>query len=452
LVDASKRRSGVHGRRDGMEQWGRHAQVATRPIGSIFSSVDDPWYVLLLDVENNERSLPFASATTCTGSCCAMPCATFFYQRVGQAKQEPYADAAWVDGASHVKALQDHNARGLQRQERRATERDVWGGWYDAGPTTNKYTQLDGELHRRDVAGVRGESGRPSPTTFGIPESEATACPTSSMRRAGGSILLEPVCRKMRMAACLSVVGRGFGKALPSAATGQTLYGPANTSGTLASAAAFAAGARVLAGVAVRRFPRVFHGARQPRSAKRSLGPRPIRRSSSRTTIQRPKTSGLASGQQEVNDGRAGVAYRIKGGGDLFRFDGQRPPTAPSWNQLTPNCSSFQSCVRLSIRSQNQDMLLAYADAPGATATVRGRYSHQSTHTSMMTDGGQSTSTHHEQGSLPRSHEGTTFGGAIPRRPTRATCSGPCDPWSRTGAGRDDEERGRAIHSLTCTA
>ena len=56
-----------------------------------------------------------------------------FYQRAGQDKDAAHAGAGWADGASHAGALQDHHARLFSDKGNAATERDLWGGWYDAG-------------------------------------------------------------------------------------------------------------------------------------------------------------------------------------------------------------------------------------------------------------------------------------------------------------------------------
>ncbi|MEL6848442.1 MAG: glycoside hydrolase family 9 protein [Bacteroidota bacterium] len=63
---------------------------------------------------------------------------TFFYQRSGFAKQAPYADSRWTDGASHLGAGQDLDCRLVTDPNNAATSKDLSGGWYDAGDY-NKY-------------------------------------------------------------------------------------------------------------------------------------------------------------------------------------------------------------------------------------------------------------------------------------------------------------------------
>ena len=62
-----------------------------------------------------------------------------FYQRAGQNKDAAHAGMGWTDGRSFVGPLQDHHCRVYSDPNNAATERDVWGGWYDAGDP-NKYT------------------------------------------------------------------------------------------------------------------------------------------------------------------------------------------------------------------------------------------------------------------------------------------------------------------------
>ena len=51
----------------------------------------------------------------------------FFYQRAGQDKDAAHAGAGWVDGPSHVGALQDHDCRLFNDKDNPATERDRVG-------------------------------------------------------------------------------------------------------------------------------------------------------------------------------------------------------------------------------------------------------------------------------------------------------------------------------------
>ena len=61
----------------------------------------------------------------------------FYYQRRGAAKSLPYADPRWTDGTNFLGPLQDSHCR-LITNPILATEKDLRGGWFDAGDY-NKY-------------------------------------------------------------------------------------------------------------------------------------------------------------------------------------------------------------------------------------------------------------------------------------------------------------------------
>jgi hypothetical protein len=316
----------------------------------------------VLDLERNERSPTFRIASDVYRDVLRHALRTFFYQRVGQAKQPPYAEAAWADGASHVKALQDHNARRYDAKDDATTERDVWGGWYDAGDY-NKYTSWTASYV---VEMLQAYEENPAAFTddFGIPESGNGVPDILDEARWG----LEYLTRLQNTdGSMLSVVGEDSASP-PSAATGQTLYGTANTSGTLASAAAFAAGARVLAGVAVGDFPG-FATALASRAVQAFTWAEANPAVVFRNNDSASGTSGLGAGQQEVNNaGR--VAYRIKAAAQLFRLTGSTTYSAIV-DSLYSQLQLIKSTFAYPFEVGSQDVLLYYADAPGATPAVR---------------------------------------------------------------------------------
>jgi hypothetical protein len=339
-----------------------HAQSGDKAYWFDFSSVTTPGTYYVLDVENNERSPAFRIGSDVYRVVLRHALRTFFYQRVGQAKQEPYADAAWVDGASHVGALQDHNARLYSAKNDATTERDLWGGWYDAGDY-NKYTSWTANYI---VEMLQAYEENPAAFTddFGIPESGNGVPDILDEARWG----LDYLTRLQNAdGSMLSVVGEASGSP-PSAATGQTLYGSANTSGTLASAAAFAAGARVLAGVAVGDFP-AFATTLASRAVQAFAWAEANPAVFFKNNDSASKTSGLAAGQQEVSPSGL-VPYRIKAAVHLFRLTAS-PTYSAIVDQLYTQLQLITSAFAYPFEVSNQDMLLAYADAPGAKATVR---------------------------------------------------------------------------------
>jgi endoglucanase len=345
--------------------WGdgaTHAVSGDRAYWLDFSSLDTPGTYYVLDVEKNERSPVFRIADDVYREVLRHAVRTFFYQRAGQAKPVPYAEAAWADGASHVGPLQDHHARRYDAPGDATTERDVWGGWYDAGDY-NKYTSWTASYI---LEMLRAYEEHPTAFTddFGIPESGNGVPDILDEARFGLDYLTR---LQGPDGSLLSVVGEAAGSP-PSMATGPTLYGTANTSGTLAAAAAFAAGARVFAGISTGDFPAFAAG----------LAARAVHAfdwAEANPAVIFPNndaafgTAGLASGQQEVGDsGR--VAYRIGAAVQLFRLTGSSSYSAIV-DQLHTQLQLIRSTYAYPFEVARQDMLLDYADAPGATAAVR---------------------------------------------------------------------------------
>ena len=104
-----------------------------------FSSHTNPGTYYILDTTNNVRSFEFEIREDIYNEILKQAVRTFYYQRVGFAKETPYAEPNWTDDASHMGSLQDTQCRSYDGPNDASTEKDVSGGWYDAGDY-NKYT------------------------------------------------------------------------------------------------------------------------------------------------------------------------------------------------------------------------------------------------------------------------------------------------------------------------
>jgi endoglucanase len=206
-----------------------------------FSNVTTPGRYAVVDVEKNVRSPGFSIATDVYKPVLKHAMRSFFYQRAGFAKQAPYAEAGWTDSASHIGAGQDKNARLFSDKNNAATERDLSGGWYDAGDY-NKYTNWHAYYL---VALLHAYAENPTVWTddYNIPESGNGVPDIIDEIKWGFDWL-----KKMQNAdgSVLSILGLSHASP-PSAATGPSYYGPASTSATLTSAGAFALGSKILA-------------------------------------------------------------------------------------------------------------------------------------------------------------------------------------------------------------
>lgn len=113
-----------------------------------FSSVTSPGSYYLVDLDSGVRSEVFEISATVYQDVLKQAVRSFFYQRSGYEKQPPYADPAWVDAASHLGDAQitliDPNNPGRVIE---GSERDLSGGWFDAGDFNKYVNYADGALH-----------------------------------------------------------------------------------------------------------------------------------------------------------------------------------------------------------------------------------------------------------------------------------------------------------------
>lgn len=134
-----------------------------------FSSVTTPGSYYIFDVARQASSYRFDIGNEVYSEVLKQAMRTFYYQRINFAKQPPYTDAKWADGASHEGPNQDRFATSRWDKGNMATAKDVHGGWMDAGDM-NKYTTF------AESAVIQlAEAYRQSPQVFGdnynIPES-----------------------------------------------------------------------------------------------------------------------------------------------------------------------------------------------------------------------------------------------------------------------------------------
>ena len=327
-----------------------------------FTSVTTAGDYYVLDIDRNVRSYPFTISDQIYRDVLKQAVRMLFYQRAGQNKDAAHAGAGWTDGPSFVGALQDHNCRLYSDKNNAATERDVWGGWYDAGDP-NKYTSW--------TAGyveslLRAYAENPTIWTddYNIPESGNGVPDVLDEAKWG----LDYLARLQGSdGSVLSIVGEPAASPL-STATGQSLYGPASTSATLAAAAAFAAGARIL------RLPGI--------AALNTAADGYLTRAKNAWTwaVANPAvmfknndsasgSSGLGSGQQETDDyGR--LVDKLDAAGQLFAATGDA--TYASFfdaNYAQLHLITYSNYVA-PWDMQGQDAALDYADATGATAAT----------------------------------------------------------------------------------
>lgn len=71
----------------------------------------------------------------------------FFYNRCNMAKSQPFADANWTDTNNFLNPLQDANCRLISDPNNANLEKDLSGGWFDAGDYNKYVTYTYTTLH-----------------------------------------------------------------------------------------------------------------------------------------------------------------------------------------------------------------------------------------------------------------------------------------------------------------
>lgn len=204
-----------------------------------FSSVNTDGTYYVKDQANNAQSATFVISDTAYKHIIKAAVRMLFYQRAGCAKTAQNAGIGWADGASHLATGQDKNAR-LYNNKVLSTERDLSGGWFDAGDY-NKYTPWTAN-YVISLLSTYKENPTIFTDDYNIPESGNGVPDLLDEVKWGMDWLLK---MQQKDGSCLSVMGLSHASP-PSSATGASTYGPATTNATLRCAGAFAMGAKYL--------------------------------------------------------------------------------------------------------------------------------------------------------------------------------------------------------------
>ncbi|MEP3890106.1 MAG: glycoside hydrolase family 9 protein [Hellea sp.] len=279
-----------------------------------FSAVTAEGSYKVVDLERGAESFAFDISEDVYTPVLKAAFKTLYYQRAGFEKRAPFALPGYEDGASHLGAGQDGEARLFNAKDDASTERDLRGGWYDAGDY-NKYTSWTAN-YIRTLLHSYIENPNVWTDDFGIPES-GNGVPDILDEVKWGLDWLERMQNKD--GSMLSVMSLASASP-PSAAQGPSYYGPANTSAAYASAGAFA-----MAGDVFARAPKYRKdAARYRKRAVRAwswaqANPDVIFRNNDAAY----GSEGLAAGQQEVEGERLQKKILISAV-YMFKITGQK--------------------------------------------------------------------------------------------------------------------------------
>ena len=204
-----------------------------------FSVITEPGTYYVLDNEKNLKSYEFNISEDVYNEVLKHAVRTFYYQRVGFKKEAKYAGEAWADEASHIGDLQDKNCRSFFDKENPLTEKDVSGGWYDAGDY-NKYTSWTAD-YVVELMKAYLENTEVWTDDYNFPESGDGIPDLLDEAKWGIDHLLR---LQQEDGSVLSIVDESHASP-PSAAKEPSYYGTPNTSAALNTAAAFAISSKV---------------------------------------------------------------------------------------------------------------------------------------------------------------------------------------------------------------
>lgn len=207
-----------------------------------FSPLQTVGSYYVYDPQNALSSYPFTIGENVYDEVLKLATRTYLYQRSGFKKESPYVAEAYADGASHLGFLQDLNCRDVLQPDNAATEKDLSGGWYDAGDY-NKYVNFTYTVLHELLAAYETfpeaygddwnlpESGNNTPDI--LDEIKWELDWLLKMQQADGGVLSKVSVTEFQSASP------------PSADTNPRYYGPVTASSTRSVCSIFAHAARV---------------------------------------------------------------------------------------------------------------------------------------------------------------------------------------------------------------
>jgi endoglucanase len=313
-----------------------------------FSAAHTPGDYFVLDETQNVRSAVFTISDGVFRTVLVQAIRMFYYQRDGIAKDAQYAGATFADGVAHP---QDAHC-GLYTDG--SAPRDLHGGWFDAGDQ-NRYTSWGAS---DCIALLRAYAENPVAfgDDYGIPESGNGVADIldevkweldwmGRMQNSDGSVL--------------SIAGHA-GASPPSSDASPCKYGPANTTATLTSAAAFAYASIVFAGASGANKAYPGYAATLANMAQKAW----TWASANPNVTFYNAPNNVGAGEQEV-DANGRLEKKVQAA--VFLFELTASPTYRAFfdSSYAPLEAAFDP-----FHMEQLDTLLEYTKISGATASV----------------------------------------------------------------------------------
>ena len=325
-----------------------------------FSSVTAPGEYYILDINNNVKSYSFSIADDVYNEVLKQAMRVWFYQRSGFAKSQPYAELNWIDGASHIGPLQDLKCRSYLTPNDVSSERDVHGGWFDAGDY-NKYSTWTAN-YIVDLLRAYRENSEAWQDNYTIPESGNGIADIIDEVKWGMDHLL----RMQKIDGSIIAVVSADNASPPSSAKGSSLYGGVNTLSTLSSSGAFALGAIVFEELGYYDYADTLLSRAEKAWEWADANPRTLWFNNDPSH----GTQGIGAGQQEQSDDYKRIGPKLRAAAYLF----EKTNNTIYQNYFESNYDQlhmFTWNFAYPFEDEEQDILLEYSRLNNASQVVK---------------------------------------------------------------------------------
>ncbi|MDR2693035.1 MAG: glycoside hydrolase family 9 protein [Chitinispirillales bacterium] len=332
-----------------------------------FSAVTAPGRYHILDKANNLRSFAFDIRNDVYNRVFKAAMKMLYYQRAGTNKPARYAGAEWEDGLNFE---QDKRTRYFFAKNDASTERDLSGGWFDAGDY-NKYTKWLADYVSNMIL-MYGERPDVFGGDYGIPESGNGVPDFIDEAKWGLAWLI-----KMQNddGSVLSVQGLQDGSP-PSSVTEPSYYGPPNATATYGAAAAYAVASQFFGGRGEAEFAERLRGAAVKAWQWGEAHPDSIFHNNCGDSWNKDKCPGydsrkLAAGDQELSDDWDRVENRMNAALAMYELTGEQAYLTvfeQNWTELPLH--KWGSCMQ-QYRFSQHILLMRYLAADYGSASVK---------------------------------------------------------------------------------
>jgi len=275
-----------------------------------------------------------------------------YYQRAGTEKPAQYADTRWADAMCFE---QDRRTRYFFAKNDASTERDLSGGWFDAGDY-NKYTKWLSD-YVSNMLLMYDERPEVFADDYGIPESGNGVPDIIDEAKWGLAWLLKA---QNEDGSVVSVQSLSDGSP-PSSVTKPSYYGPPNATATYGASATYAVASRVLGKLGETDFAERLKDAALKAWAWGEAHPDSIFHNG----------DGLAAGDQELTDSWDRVETRVTAAFALYELTKEEPYLKifeDNWTEFPLH--AWNSCMQQYRHTQHL-LLIRYLAAPYGSASVK---------------------------------------------------------------------------------